>query len=249
MKKYQLKIMIKNSKPPIWRRCVVPAGISFSKLSEFLNIVMGWSGKKTNEFEFYYKKLYLSDSDREGRKGECLKASEQLIDSYMEQEEWFTYTYDLEHQCQHRVTIEEVLEEEEVFASVMKFKGNCPAEDQNQESVYDVNAVNEQLKAFSATEDGTLEEDKMEEQLHGVMEHLFSQMEEEKKSDEVVQEEPKAVATNYYNDFIHINRMNLMASKAPKANHNVRRTEKKIYPNDPCICGSGKKYKHCCKGK
>lgn len=24
---------------------------------------------------------------------------------------------------------------------------------------------------------------------------------------------------------------------------------KKIYPNDPCPCGSGKKYKNCCKNK
>ena len=24
---------------------------------------------------------------------------------------------------------------------------------------------------------------------------------------------------------------------------------KKIYPNDPCPCGSGKKYKHCCGKK
>ncbi|MBQ7666782.1 MAG: SEC-C domain-containing protein, partial [Kiritimatiellae bacterium] len=24
------------------------------------------------------------------------------------------------------------------------------------------------------------------------------------------------------------------------------RNEKKIYPNDPCPCGSGKKYKKCC---
>ena len=24
------------------------------------------------------------------------------------------------------------------------------------------------------------------------------------------------------------------------------RVEKKIYPNDPCPCGSGKKYKNCC---
>lgn len=23
-------------------------------------------------------------------------------------------------------------------------------------------------------------------------------------------------------------------------------TEKKVYPNDPCPCGSGKKYKKCC---
>ena len=28
-----------------------------------------------------------------------------------------------------------------------------------------------------------------------------------------------------------------------------RRTEKKIYPNDPCPCGSGKKYKNCCGRK
>ena len=32
--------------------------------------------------------------------------------------------------------------------------------------------------------------------------------------------------------------------KAPKV-----RSEKKIYPNDPCPCGSGKKYKQCCGRK
>jgi len=29
----------------------------------------------------------------------------------------------------------------------------------------------------------------------------------------------------------------------------VQRTEKKVYPNDPCPCGSGKKYKQCCGRK
>ena len=32
--------------------------------------------------------------------------------------------------------------------------------------------------------------------------------------------------------------------KGPKV-----RTEKKVYPNDPCPCGSGKKYKQCCMNK
>ena len=32
--------------------------------------------------------------------------------------------------------------------------------------------------------------------------------------------------------------------KAPK-----RRESAKIYPNDPCPCGSGKKYKQCCGRK
>ena len=31
-----------------------------------------------------------------------------------------------------------------------------------------------------------------------------------------------------------------------KANGQVVRTTTKIYPNDPCPCGSGKKYKKCC---
>ena len=34
------------------------------------------------------------------------------------------------------------------------------------------------------------------------------------------------------------------ATRAPK-----RRTSKKIMPNDPCPCGSGKKYKQCCGRK
>ena len=33
-------------------------------------------------------------------------------------------------------------------------------------------------------------------------------------------------------------------SHAPKV-----RTEKKVYPNDPCPCGSGLKYKQCCGKK
>lgn len=30
MKAYQLKVQIKNSHPPIWRRVIVPSGITFS---------------------------------------------------------------------------------------------------------------------------------------------------------------------------------------------------------------------------
>ena len=33
-------------------------------------------------------------------------------------------------------------------------------------------------------------------------------------------------------------------TRAPK-----KRENKKVYPNDPCPCGSGKKYKQCCGRK
>jgi preprotein translocase subunit SecA len=38
------------------------------------------------------------------------------------------------------------------------------------------------------------------------------------------------------------------AGKTVKAQP-VRNKEKKIGPNDPCPCGSGKKYKQCCRAK
>ena len=34
--------------------------------------------------------------------------------------------------------------------------------------------------------------------------------------------------------------------KEQKASTTVQREEKKVYPNDPCPCGSGKKFKKCC---
>lgn len=33
---------------------------------------------------------------------------------------------------------------------------------------------------------------------------------------------------------------------AARKEENVVRKQKKIYPNDPCPCGSGRKYKKCC---
>lgn len=232
MKKYQLKIMIKNSKPPIWRRCVIPAGISFSKLGEILDLVMGWQGKKSNEFEFYYRKQYFSDYERDGRKGEVSSASETVIDSYMEQEEWFTYTYRLEESIQHRVTIEDVLEDDQEGAYVMKYKGNCPAEG-GAEQEYDLEAVNDALKNNFCVGQ---EEAQMEEQFHQVMDQLASQMEEEKRAE---------TKRNYENDFIYRNRMNERAIKSQQITSVTK--NKKIYPNDLCPCGSGKKYKYCCK--
>ena len=38
-------------------------------------------------------------------------------------------------------------------------------------------------------------------------------------------------------------------AKEQKKSQTVVREEKKVYPNDPCPCGSGKKYKKCCMNK
>ena len=43
-----------------------------------------------------------------------------------------------------------------------------------------------------------------------------------------------------------IQREQVLKPDAPNAGTTVRNTEKKIGRNDPCPCGSGKKYKNCC---
>lgn len=133
MKAFQLKIVIKNSKPPIWRRVIVPTGITFSQLSMILNEVMGWCGYHMFEFEFYHKELRLIEGVDEfvGMGSfDYLEASTTFIREFMEENEWFTYTYDLGDDWQHRVTIEKTIDNWEFnYPQVIKYKGDCPIED------------------------------------------------------------------------------------------------------------------------
>lgn len=135
MKAFQLKIAIKNAKPPIWRRIVVPAGITFSQLSMILNKVMGWCGYHLFEFEFYHLELrILEDAEEFEENGygpfDYLEACDTFVREYLEQNEWFTYTYDLGDDWQHRVTIEKVIPDYAYdYPKVLKYKGDCPVED------------------------------------------------------------------------------------------------------------------------
>jgi hypothetical protein len=131
---FQLKIVIKNSKPPIWRRVIVPAGITFSQLSMILNEAMGWSGYHMFEFEFYHLEIRIAEEADafETTYGpyDYIEASNTYIREYLEQNDWFTYSYDLGDQWQHRVTIEKILTDYEYdYPQVIKYKGDCPMED------------------------------------------------------------------------------------------------------------------------
>lgn len=134
MKAFQLKIVIKNSKPPIWRRVIIPAGITFSQLSIILNEVMGWCGCHIFEFEFYHRGIRLVEDADEFNVGyepfDYIEASTTYIRGFLEENDWFTYTYDLGDDWQHRVTIEKILDNyENEYPQVIKFKGDCPFED------------------------------------------------------------------------------------------------------------------------
>ena len=133
MKAYQLKITIKNSKPPIWRRCIVPAGLSFSQLTHVIREVMGWTGYHLSEYSFNNLKINLVENpeyDRFMWGYVDLDASEYIIDDFLETVKTFTYTYDFGDDWTHEVRIEAVLEDyDKDCPCVVKFKGDTPPED------------------------------------------------------------------------------------------------------------------------
>ena len=115
MKAFQLKVTIKNSKPPIWRRIIVPAGITFSQLSIILNKTMEWSGYHLFEFNFYKLGLsILEDLEEYGyMQNDCADASKTYIREYLEENEKFTYIYDFGDDWRHLVVVEKVIEDYE----------------------------------------------------------------------------------------------------------------------------------------
>src|SRR3954454_11861123 len=48
---YQLKVTLLGSKPPIWRRLLVPASITLASLHSILLCAMGWNGGHMHQFE------------------------------------------------------------------------------------------------------------------------------------------------------------------------------------------------------
>lgn len=113
MKAYQLKAAIKNHKPAVWRRCMVPGGITYSQLSLILTEVMGREEEADFEFEFYHRKIRFGESGEERQlkpdySYSVAEASEFYIDELLDTEEWFSFYYG--EQLKLRVTIEKRLE-------------------------------------------------------------------------------------------------------------------------------------------
>lgn len=137
MKAYQLKITLKDIKPPIWRRFIVPAGLSFSQLTLVIHKVMGWSGYHLSEYTFKNLCIKLTEENEDYfplSYGDMyfanLCSADFLIDEMFERVKSFTYTYDFGDNWSHQVQIENVIEDYEyAFPMVLKYKGEIPPED------------------------------------------------------------------------------------------------------------------------
>ncbi len=73
-KLYQLKVTLKGSKPPIWRRFLIASSVTLPELHGVLQVIMGWSDYHLHQFtagghEFGVLDPHFGLDDVDGREG------------------------------------------------------------------------------------------------------------------------------------------------------------------------------------
>ena len=131
----QLKIILKYSKPPIWRRVLIHKDASFHDLHNVIQSVMGWENCHLWEFDFKNAKIGLSNNEMQDfsfNEVEIIDAEEITLDSCISKpKEKINYEYDFGDGWIHEIIVEKFLPKEKGTAYPICIKGklNGPPED------------------------------------------------------------------------------------------------------------------------
>jgi hypothetical protein len=122
-----LKVTLRDIKPPIWRRLVVPATMTLADLHEAIQAAMGWAGGHLHSFDIagrqYGDPQILEDVADETR----LTLNGVLRSGVIR----FAYTYDFGDNWQHQVLIERTQPalDADQYPACVAGRRNCPPED------------------------------------------------------------------------------------------------------------------------
>ena len=132
MKGYQLKITIKGSKPPIWRRVIVPEQTTFFQLHQVIQEAFGWWDYHLHQFEFKKAGILVRDVDEEDLDlfmEEEFLGEDTMLSALIEENPRFVYTYDFGDYWEHQILFEKEVEYDLPYPQVVKFKGDNLPED------------------------------------------------------------------------------------------------------------------------
>ena len=125
---YELKITLRGTRPPIWRRLRVKSDVTLFKFHSILQFVMGWMDGHMHQFiakNKVYGRVDLELPERENEKkvllGQVLRKPKDSL----------VYEYDFGDGWEHAVVLEQVLEAAPggKYPYVVAGKRACPPED------------------------------------------------------------------------------------------------------------------------
>ncbi len=125
---YQLKVTLRDIRPPIWRRIQVTTNITLFDLNWILQTVMGWYGGHLHEFDVFGE----SYGDAQVMQREVLDEKKVALGQLLTGEkEKFHYLYDFGDSWQHEILVEKILPIEKggQYPVCLTGKRACPPED------------------------------------------------------------------------------------------------------------------------
>ncbi len=127
---YQLKITLRDSKPRVWRRFVVPANIPLDRLHIAIQIIMGWENTHLHRFVIDGQPYCEQPEDPfiEGKEEHGIS----LRDAFNGGVGKFEYDYDFGDDWKHLIVVEEQLEslpKDQPLVLCMAGANACPPED------------------------------------------------------------------------------------------------------------------------
>lgn len=103
----RLHVVLEGLQPAIWRRLVVPAGITLPRLHLALQAVMGWENVHLHEFLIGEDRYGVPDDDLDTTPGSEVKAEEGVrLSDLVAQGAVFRYGYDFGDDWWHEVRVE-----------------------------------------------------------------------------------------------------------------------------------------------
>jgi hypothetical protein len=107
---YQIKVTLLGTKPPIWRRLLVPASMTLAKLHDVLQTAMGWAGGHMHEFRTADRHFGIPDpEDRSMGMQVENERSIRLSSVLRSAGTKLIYTYDFGDNWEHAVVLERLL--------------------------------------------------------------------------------------------------------------------------------------------
>ncbi len=129
---YQLKVTLKYSKPPIWRRLLVASDTTLAKLHDILQITMGWEDAHLHHFKigevYYSKPMTMFDmEDLDNEDSHKVKLSQIVTGEKFK----FLYEYDFGDSWYHEIVVEKILphDSQQPLPRCITGKLACPPED------------------------------------------------------------------------------------------------------------------------
>lgn len=126
---FQLKVTLRDSKPPIWRRIQVRGSTTLGRLHYIIQVVMGWTDSHLHQFIVHdqYYSVPNADWDEDVKNEQHVKV-EQLVS---EAKDRFVYEYDFGDDWLHDIVVEKVLAPEPGihYPRCLTGKRACPPED------------------------------------------------------------------------------------------------------------------------